>query len=181
MSKSRRRQHGVHGLCSINSVGISTNIPKMNCVRSEDDKKNRQMFRRSVHEFVGPELSVVGPVEDKHAQVHGQDVDIPVTRFAVMVDKDRCRDEDVCFVSGSGRDKLHNESHIEALAEREHDVGSFEEGHDVGKNCVGKSWDEQIGSEDISNVGSEPSSSTTQRRGQQTRPPKKKRNKIPTV
>ena len=47
-------------------------------MRSEDDKENRQMLKRS------------------------ENVDIPLTRFAFTADKDRCRDDDVCLGSGSG-------------------------------------------------------------------------------
>ena len=82
MSKSRRRQNGVHGFSSINSVGISTDIHEQNFVRSEDDKKSRQMLKRS-----------------EHAQVHTQYVDNPLTRFAY---KDRFRDHGICLGSGSG-------------------------------------------------------------------------------
>ena len=119
-------------------------------------RRDRQMLKRSEHAFVGPEHRCVGPVKDKHAQVHAQYVDIPLTRFVVTADKDRCGDDDVCLGSGSGRDTSHIESHIEGLAEREHDVWSRAEGHDAGSVEV------------KSNVGSDPSSSSTLR--QQQRP-----------
>ena len=37
---------------------------------------NRQILKRSKHDFVRPEHFVVGPVEDKHAQDDAQYVDM---------------------------------------------------------------------------------------------------------
>ena len=113
------------------------------------------MSKTDAHKVDETELDIVGTVESSLTK-HGCEG---------TADKGRCRDDDArCF---GGHLPVGDDWTDDGIG-----IGSID-GLRSEEMCVGKGCAEQIGSEDMSSVGSEPSPLTTQRQRQL---PKHKRN-----